>query len=260
LNKDLEPLIKKLQEVSQIMKLRWPGRNTSLELRKTRKPDGSLVTEIDLESNRILTDFFATNYPGHHILSEEALDPEGSRRAEQGWIIDPLDGTEIYAKGERGYAIFCGERKQDQIVSGVAIYPELDILLEVTKSNGGTINGLQLQSKAKFNEESSCFFVEDIKTPKVLNIEKTPSFEVRSMAFKAFCLGEIDGVVMRHPNFFVWDFAPWILACEVAGGVIRDQLVQFIKFIGERLNIDTLIIATTKSYSYLSERIASQLK
>ena len=64
------------------------------------KKDGSLVTQVDEEVEDYLASEISKYYPNHSVLGEE----RGSRSRklnwssfESGlWIIDPIDGTEVY--------------------------------------------------------------------------------------------------------------------------------------------------------------------
>tara|TARA_Y100000589_G_scaffold135248_1_gene129436 strand:+ start:70 stop:840 length:771 start_codon:yes stop_codon:yes gene_type:complete len=84
----------------------WASRIQEISLRSyglvtaRYKQDGSLVTQVDEEVEDFLTTEIATHYPEHNVIGEE----RGSRdyspnwhNIESGlWIIDPIDGTEVY--------------------------------------------------------------------------------------------------------------------------------------------------------------------
>ena len=65
------------------------------------KGDIDLVTEADLASENLIIERIRSYYPQHGILAEESGEAvlSGGRRSEWKWIIDPLDGTTIYAHG-----------------------------------------------------------------------------------------------------------------------------------------------------------------
>lgn len=71
-------------------------------VRSARKPDGSLVTSADIESQHFLTAALAERYPGISLLGEE-MDPHDQERllARGGplWCLDPLDGTSNFSAG-----------------------------------------------------------------------------------------------------------------------------------------------------------------
>jgi histidinol-phosphatase len=62
-----------------------------------RKADGSSVTALDLEIERFLRAEIGARYPNDGILGEEL--PEVSGTSGRRWVIDPIDGTESFARG-----------------------------------------------------------------------------------------------------------------------------------------------------------------
>ncbi|MSP81807.1 MAG: histidinol phosphate phosphatase [Alphaproteobacteria bacterium] len=62
------------------------------------KPDGSLVTAADKETEIILRDLIEQAYPDHGIGGEEF--PHTRTDAEFLWALDPIDGTQDYVAGK----------------------------------------------------------------------------------------------------------------------------------------------------------------
>lgn len=61
------------------------------------KPDGSLVTDADVESNERIVAAVAERFPGHGMVSEElGATYDGD---EWTWIVDPIDGTTNFVRG-----------------------------------------------------------------------------------------------------------------------------------------------------------------
>ena len=74
-------------------------------LKKIIKPDNSPVTNGDLEVNRILTDKIKEITPNIPIISEETVNLEKINNLKTFWLIDPIDGTKEYIKGQDEYTI-----------------------------------------------------------------------------------------------------------------------------------------------------------
>ena len=71
-------------------------------IRIDKKGTIDLVTEVDLEVERMFRAMVAERYPDHDVLAEEiATTPTG---ASHRWVFDPLDGTTNFA---HGVPIFC---------------------------------------------------------------------------------------------------------------------------------------------------------
>lgn len=76
---------------------------------REKKP-GQLVTEADVEAERVLTRLLRQLLPGSAVVGEEAVaDDPGLLRVLEGegavWIIDPVDGTANFAKGNPRFAV-----------------------------------------------------------------------------------------------------------------------------------------------------------
>src|SRR5262249_21615090 len=73
-----------------------------------RKAGNEPVTQADRDANTLLVAGLRDAFPNHGILSEEAPD-DGSRLVkDRVWMIDPLDGTKDFIRGESGFATMIG--------------------------------------------------------------------------------------------------------------------------------------------------------
>jgi histidinol-phosphatase len=97
------------------------------------KPDGSLVTPVDMEAEQKARAIISETFPSHGFLGEEFghTKPEAAVQ----WVIDPIDGTADFTRGVPLYgtvlAAFAGERP----LMGVLDFPGLN--LRVWASYGG---------------------------------------------------------------------------------------------------------------------------
>lgn len=77
-------------------------------LTSERKSDGSLVTEVDRQVERLILDHVAREFPSFGIVAEETLSPSLPPNRTGGpewcWVIDPLDGTRNFVLG---IPVFC---------------------------------------------------------------------------------------------------------------------------------------------------------
>jgi len=69
-----------------------------------KKGELDLVTEVDLECERVCRAVIAERFPEHDILAEELSRPGEIVSSRYRWVFDPLDGTTNYA---HGLPIFC---------------------------------------------------------------------------------------------------------------------------------------------------------
>ena len=103
-----------------------------------RKSDIDLVTEADIQAEKIILDTIHRYFPQDNLLSEEAgRHDEGSDRT---WVIDPLDGTTNFAHGFPFFAISIALQIREEIVLGVVYNPYLDEYFEAAQNMGATLN------------------------------------------------------------------------------------------------------------------------
>jgi myo-inositol-1(or 4)-monophosphatase len=111
-----------------------------------KKGEIDLVTEVDLECERMCREVLAERFPDHDVLAEElgatsaAKTPSPFR-----WVFDPLDGTTNYA---HGLPIFCSSLalEIDGSPAVGAIYdPTRRELFTAERGQGARVNGTPLE-------------------------------------------------------------------------------------------------------------------
>jgi myo-inositol-1(or 4)-monophosphatase len=98
-----------------------------------------LVTDVDVEVERMFRAMIAERFPDHDVLAEEM----GQRRtgASHRWVFDPLDGTTNYA---HGIPIFCstlGLEIDGEPVVGAVYDPNRRELFTAERGIGAWLNG-----------------------------------------------------------------------------------------------------------------------
>ena len=105
-----------------------------------------LVTEVDVEVERMFRAMVAERFPDHDVLAEEfATPPTGARHR---WVFDPLDGTTNFA---HGVPIFCASLalEIDGEAAVAAVYdPNRRELFTAEAGEGSRLNGQPLRVSA----------------------------------------------------------------------------------------------------------------
>ena len=108
-----------------------------------------LVTEVDLECERMCRAVIAERLPDHDVLAEELSSGPGERaRSSHRWVFDPLDGTTNYA---HGLPIFCASLalEIDGRAEVGAIYdPTRRELFTGERGVGAFLNGVRLAASS----------------------------------------------------------------------------------------------------------------
>lgn len=80
-----------------------------------------LVTETDIEIERLLVDDLSKAFKGDSFIGEEC----GTHAGNSGrtWLIDPIDGTTNFIMGKPYYAISLALEQNGQIIEGYVYNP-----------------------------------------------------------------------------------------------------------------------------------------
>jgi myo-inositol-1(or 4)-monophosphatase len=112
-------------------------------IRVEKKSAIDLVTEVDVEVERMFRAMVAERFPDHDVLAEEM--GGGQLGARHRWVFDPLDGTTNFA---HGVPIFCASLalEIDGQAAVAAIYdPNRKELFTAEAGVGSWLNGEPLQ-------------------------------------------------------------------------------------------------------------------
>jgi myo-inositol-1(or 4)-monophosphatase len=104
-----------------------------------------LVTEVDLECERMCRAVLGQRFPDHDILAEEmSRDPQQPSTSKYRWVYDPLDGTTNYA---HGLPIFCSSlalQIDGRTAVGAVYDPTRAELFTAEQGGGAFLNGQRL--------------------------------------------------------------------------------------------------------------------
>lgn len=118
------------------------GSNVQVE----KKGAIDLVTEVDVEVERMFRGLIAARFPDHDVLAEEMGQTRSG--ASLRWVFDPLDGTTNYA---HGIPIFCSTvaLEIDGVPTVAAVYdPNRRELFTAERGVGAWLNGEPLRVSA----------------------------------------------------------------------------------------------------------------
>src|ERR1044071_4479691 len=78
------------------------------ELGVEMKAGNEPVTVADRRASELIVAGLAETFPGDPIISEELAPAEGALGAPRYWLVDPIDGTKDFIRGEDGYSVMIG--------------------------------------------------------------------------------------------------------------------------------------------------------
>ena len=99
-----------------------------------------VVTAMDREVERYIRAAIASRYPQDAVIGEE----EGGAAGERLWLIDPIDGTANYARGQPRYCVSIGYLEGRRPVLGAIYDPSHDWLYAAARGEGAWRDGERL--------------------------------------------------------------------------------------------------------------------
>ncbi len=87
------------------------------------KRDGTLVTDADLAIQEALGREIARAFPTDGFVGEEGPIGEPRGEARYAWILDPIDGTNNFARGMPGFAVSVGVLRDGLPFAGASTIP-----------------------------------------------------------------------------------------------------------------------------------------
>lgn len=227
LQKELETAKKAAREAGELVK----------EYRKKgaeswSKEDDSIVTEADIASQEKIIDIISSAFPEDGFFAEEnEVRPDGEDRV---WIIDPIDGTEVYSRGMDDYCIPIALEINGETRLGVTYVPESGELFYAIRGGGAYKDGEEIEVSdrpsldraiiitipAVWEEElrdRAGKFYRDIWDADAIN-RKIGSAALQLCELAS---GKVDGYIASAINR--WDTSAGALIVEEAGGEIRWQ-------------------------------------
>jgi myo-inositol-1(or 4)-monophosphatase len=102
-----------------------------------------LVTDVDLEVERMFRALVAERFPDHAVLAEEM--GETNAGARHRWVFDPLDGTSNYAHGIPIYCATLALEIDGVPTVGAVFDPSRNELFTAERGVGAWLNGARLR-------------------------------------------------------------------------------------------------------------------
>ena len=186
----------------------------------------NVVTELDRKVELFLAERLKVAYPDIDFFGEEF---GGNKEAERFWIVDPIDGTANFIRGNP----FCTTMIaliEEGVVSFSVIYDFVreDIYL-AERGKGATKNGDTISVSDRPLREAFVGYEIPLQNPELkevfLKIDKQVKTVKTISAGYEYALvasGKWDGRICIEPFGQDYDYAPGSLLVEEAGGVVRN--------------------------------------
>lgn len=209
------------------------------QLKKVQtKAYAGLVSEADLESEKVIAKELKAQFPQIPFLGEEGAFTSGVEQVpDTAWVVDPLDGTTNYVHGFHVFCVSIGLQWQRELVVGVIDVPLLNKVYSAAKGLGAQVNGesIRVSQTTELNDSllATGFFPDNTTALRdQLKIFSDLVYQARGIrragaAAYDLCL-VAEGVfdAFWEPNLKPWDAAAGVVLVREAGGVVRNYSGQ----------------------------------
>ncbi len=195
-----------------------------------KKSPRDLVTDADVAVEEYLKQALAKAYPEYGFWGEESGQTDNQTNR---WIVDPIDGTHSFAKGQYFWSISVALEIDGVLEAGSVFAPALDDLYIAIKGQGATKNGKAISvSPEKSLDDSmiatgfAClrsYLVENNLKRFCRIAEATTGQRRFGSAAMDLCLvadGQVDAFWEQELNLY--DVAAGALIVKEAGGTVTD--------------------------------------
>lgn len=190
------------------------------------KADASPVTEADRAVERLLRDALAELRPDDGVLGEElGGNGTGDRTGDRTWILDPIDGTGAFARGDPNWRIQVALDSGGEIIVAVVDAPALDVRWWAATGTGayervpgGPDRRLRVSEPALIEDALVAVHPGSLAQRLPARIRQpapTP------LPLVELIRGELDAYLVQCCH--TWDHAPWVLLVQEAGGSFTDH-------------------------------------
>ncbi|GGX32014.1 inositol monophosphatase family protein [Streptomyces noursei] len=203
------------------------GRPADLGVAATKTSPIDVVTEMDLASEKLITDFIGEHRPTDGFLGEEGAGSTGTSGVR--WVIDPVDGTVNYLYGLPSWAVSIAAEKDGETVVGVVAAPMRGETFQAVRGRGAHLNGEPIHHRPApplsqalvgtgfgYLTERRAAQAEVVRTllPQVRDIRRGGS---AAIDLCDVACGRLDGYYERGLN--PWDLAAGVLIASEAGAL-----------------------------------------
>src|SRR5262249_34463496 len=102
-------------------------RHRAAGVRVDHKSEGEPVTDADIAASALIVDRLRAAFPGDAVRAEGSPAAGPRLQASRVWMVDPIDGTRDFIRGDSGYAVMIGLAVEGRPLVGVVSQPSTGV-------------------------------------------------------------------------------------------------------------------------------------
>lgn len=202
------------------------------DIKTWTKENSSPVSEADIMVDRFLAVNLLQARPDYGWLSEETVDNPSRLDSARCFVVDPIDGTRAFLRGEEYWTISIAVVEHGVPIAGVVYAPALDEMYDAVKGGGARMNARPLQRSRRAGA------LPMIPAPGAVHQEiqasgldytRGPAYPSLAYRLVQVATGRLDAAVSRRGSQD-WDIAAAALILSEAGMDFADVCLGYPQF------------------------------
>ncbi|HWA19115.1 MAG TPA: 3'(2'),5'-bisphosphate nucleotidase CysQ [Devosia sp.] len=194
------------------------------DLKSWTKENATPVSEADIMLDKFLQSALTTARPDYGWLSEESVDDFTRLERSRVFIVDPIDGTRGFIKGEDSWTVSLAVVEDGVPVAGVVYAPARDEMYEACAGGGARLNGKPIVRRTPAERHAPL-----IPAPGAVHHElqlagldytRGPAYPSLAYRLTQVATGKLDATVVRRGSQD-WDIAG-------AGAILAECGIGFV--------------------------------
>ncbi|MCD4831726.1 MAG: inositol monophosphatase [Anaerohalosphaeraceae bacterium] len=191
-----------------------------------------LVTESDAKCQQIIIDKIKESFPDHGIIGEEGEDGATFKQPPRDdsdiwWVIDPIDGTNNFARGILNFAVSIAVMHKGQPVVGVVFEPSTDSMFTAVQDGPVQFNDRAIKTSDSDFGPFECVGIESIFADgfpdwvsQLMGKMRCRSIGTTALQLAYVAKGSFIATIARKPK--IWDIAAGAFLAQSAGAIVTD--------------------------------------
>ncbi len=236
------------------------------ELGVEMKPGDEPVSVADRRASELIVAGLAAAFPGDPVISEELPPAPGAFGAPRLWLVDPIDGTKEFIRGEDGYSVMIGLVSGGRPAVGVVYQPVPDRAFYATPdgawiSTAGVTSPLAVSAVATA-AEARLVASRSHRSPEIdlvkqrLGIDDEQNIGSVGVKLCLIAAGVRDLYVNPQAKTKAWDTCAPEAILVRAGGRLTDLLGGPIEYRGELMHRRGLVATNGRVHDEVVQKLA----
>jgi fructose-1,6-bisphosphatase/inositol monophosphatase family enzyme len=170
--------------------------------------------------------------PGSIVVGEEAVHARPSlldalRGSSPVWLVDPLDGTKNFARGEGGFGVMVSLVESDSIRAAWIALPMTNQMFVAELGGGAFVNGTRLSCPRSADPPRGTVYTQFMPPPLATDVEHRMADRFTPVSGAGSAAIEYTAIAQGAKDFTVyyrlepWDHAAGALLISEAGGCLH---------------------------------------